>query len=175
MLFARSLRDLGDDQTDLAARVLNVVFPLEVAQPYFVKMVLRFNDPDTQVVVVVYPDKEKYWVRRCEVTNYSLKGMDKGQLSQLISNMVVENPNVKEREIAAKLKVEVNRSLISPETLNGPLHELRAVRISPVLADRIALDEYSTYEFWYSDGQESVTTDSPDRSTATRKISWYAG
>jgi hypothetical protein len=24
------------------------------------------------------------------------------------------------------------------------------------LADRIALDEYSTYEFWYSDGQESV-------------------
>lgn len=112
----------GDRYLDMKARVLDVLFPLDVApKPYFLKMVLRFSDSDTQLVVVVYPDKEKYWVRKCEITSYVLEGMGKGQLSQLISKMVAENPNVKEQEIAAKLKVDITRSSITPRRVkSGP-------------------------------------------------------
>lgn len=147
----------GDRYLDIKARVLDILFPLDVApKPYFLKMVLRYSDSNTQLVVVVYPDKEKYWVRRCEITSYSLAGMGKGQLSQLISKMVAENAGVKEQEIAAKLRLEVSRSSVAPEALNRALDELKAVRISPVLADRVAVDEYSEYEYWYDNWQESV-------------------
>lgn len=147
----------GDRYLDMKARVLDILFPLDVApKPYFLKMVLRFSDSDTQLVVVVYPDKDKYWVRRCEITSYALAGMAKGQLSQLISKMVAENPNVKDEEIAAKLKVEVSRYSIAPEALKHALDELKAIRISPILADRVAVDEYSEYEYWYDNWQESV-------------------
>jgi hypothetical protein len=141
----------------MKARVLNILFPLDVApKPYFLKMVLRFSDSDTQLVVVVYPDKEKYWVRRCEITSYVLEGMGKGQLSQLISKMIAENPDVKEQAIAARLKVDVSRSSVAPEALKHALDELKTIRISPILTDRVAVDEYSEYEYWYDNWQESV-------------------
>lgn len=147
----------GDRYLYMKGRVLNILFPLDVAQkPYFQKMVLRFSDSDTQLVVVVYPDKDKYWVRKCEVTRYALEGMGQGQLSQFISKMLTENPKVKEQEIAAQLKVEITHSSIPVEVFNHALEELKAVRISPVLANRVAVDDYSEYEFWYDNWQESV-------------------
>lgn len=80
---------------------------------------------------------------------YTLAGMSNGELSQLISKMVAENPDVKDQEIAAKLKVNISRSSIDHEALNRAFNELKAVRISPILAERIAVDEYSEYEYWY--------------------------
>jgi hypothetical protein len=146
-----------DRHLDMKARVLDILFPMDVApKSYFLKMTLRFGDSDTQLVVVIYPDKGKYWVRRCEITRYALAGMGEGQLSQLISRMVAENPDVREQEIAAKLKVEVTRSPIDYEALDRALKDLKAVRISPILASRVAVDEYSEYEYWYDGGQESV-------------------
>jgi hypothetical protein len=158
MLFAASANaQPGDRHLDMKARVLNILFPLDVAPKlYFQRMVLRFSDSDTQLVVVVYPDKDKYWVRKCEITSYALQGMGKGELSQFISKMVAENPNLQEQEIAAKLKVETTRSSVALEAFNRALDELKAIRISPVLADRVAVDEYSEYEFWYDNWQESV-------------------
>jgi hypothetical protein len=158
MLFAASANaQPGDRHLDMKARVLNILFPLDVAPKlYFQRMVLRFSDSDTQLVVVVYPDKDKYWVRKCEITSYALQGMGKGELSQFISKMVAENPNLQEQEIAAKLKVETTRSSVALESFNRALDELKAIRISPVLADRVAMDEYSEYEFWYDNWQESV-------------------
>jgi hypothetical protein len=142
---------------DMEARVLNILFPLDVSpKPYFSKMVLRFTDSDMQLVVLTYPDKEKYWIRRCEITSYSLEGMAKRDLDQFIYKMIAENPNVKEQEIAAKLRVRVTSYLIAPEALKHSLDQLRAVRISPVLVDRVTVDEYSEYEYWYDNGQESV-------------------
>jgi hypothetical protein len=142
---------------DMKARVLDLVFPLDVAPKlYLLKVIMRFGDSDTQLVVVVNPDKEKYWVRRCEITSYALEGMGKGQLDQLIFRMIAENPNVKEQEIAAKLQVKISRYSIAPEVLYRELDELKTVRISPVLADRVAVDEYSEFEYWYDGGQESV-------------------
>jgi len=59
-------------------------------------------------------------------------------------------------EITAKLKVEVSRSSIAPEALKHAFDELKAIRISPILADRVSVDEYSEYEYWYDNWQESV-------------------
>ena len=158
ILFAASASaQPGDRHLDIKARVLDILFPLDVApKPYFQKMVLRFSDSDTQLVVVVYPDKDKYWIRKCEITRYALEGMGKGELSQFISKMVAENPNVKEQEIAAKLKVDITRSSVPLEAFSRALDELKAIRISPVLADRVPVDDYSEYEFWYDNWQESV-------------------
>jgi len=82
--------------------------------------------------------------------------MGSDNLAQFISRMAAQNPNVTDQEIAAKLKVEVKRSPISYEALKRFLDELGAIRISPMSVGRIAVDEYSEYEFWYTGGQESV-------------------
>lgn len=158
----------------MRAHVLDILFPSDVPQkPYFLKMILRFGDSDSQLVVVIYPDKEKYWVRRCEIISYSLAGMEKGQLYDLITRMVSDNPGVKEQEIAAKVKVEVRRFSVAPETVNRALNELKAIRISPVLADRDAMDGYvARYEFWYDNWKEAVhyAIDGPFRGTSQDQL-----
>jgi hypothetical protein len=152
VLFAATARaQPGDRNLDIEARVLDILFPLDVGPtPYFSKMVLRFSDSDTQLVVVTYPGGKS------ELIRYSLAGVRSGELSHLISKMVNENPEMKAQEIAAKLKVNVSRSPIEPEALRRALDELKAIRISPVLASRVAVDEFSEYEFWYDNWQESV-------------------
>src|SRR5271168_3915393 len=157
----------GDRNLDMKARVLDILFPLDLGPtPYFSKMVLRFSDSDTQLVVVVYPGGKG------ELIRYSLAGVKSGELSHLISKMVAEDPKVTDREIAAKLKVDVSRSPVAHEALNRALDELKAIRISPVLESRVAVDEYSEYEFWYDTWQESVhyTITSPVGNAAQDKL-----
>jgi hypothetical protein len=129
-------------------------------------MVLRFSDSNTQLVVVTYPGG------KAELICYGVAGTKAGELAQLISKMVAENPDLKERDIAAKLKVDVKRSPVNSEALNRALDKLKAIRISPVLASRVAVDEYSEYEFWYDNWQESVhyTITSPFGSAAQDKL-----
>jgi hypothetical protein len=141
----------GDRRLDMKARVLDILFPLDVGPtPYFSKMVLRFGDSDTQFVVVTYPGGKS------ELIRYDIAGTKSGELSQLISKMVAENPDLNEREIAAKLKVDVHRLPVDTNALDRALNELKAIRISPILASRVAVDDYSEYEFWYDNWQESV-------------------
>lgn len=141
----------GDRRLDMKARVLDILFPLDVGPtPYFSRMVLRFSDSDTQLVVVTYPGGKS------ELIRYSLEGVSSRELAHLISKMVAENPDVKAQEIAAKLKVSVSRSPIESGALKPALDELKAIRISPVLVSRVAVDEFSEYEFWYDNWQESV-------------------
>ncbi len=147
----------GDRTLDPQARVLDIIFPVEVPQrPYFLKMVLRFDKTSTQLVIVVYPDKERYWIRRCDVIKYVLPEAAKTQLSQSLSQLSPEASEDAVRASAAKLKVEVSRFTIAPEALSKSLIELRSIRISPVLAERVSVDEFSEYEFWYDNWQESV-------------------
>lgn len=154
---ATAMAQPGNRSLNMKARVLDIVFPLDVAPKLnFLKMVLRFSDSDSQLIVVVYPDTEKYWIRRCEIISYELEGMEEDQLFQLVSKMVAENPDITPQEIAARLKVKVTRSAVDPEAFYRARDELKAVRISPILADRVAVDDYSEYEFWYDNGQESV-------------------
>jgi hypothetical protein len=91
-----------------------------------------------------------------EIISYTITGMGSDNLSQFISKMAAQNPSVTDQEIAAKLKVEVKRSPISYEALKRSFDELKAMRISPMLATRVAVDEDSEYQFWYNNGQESV-------------------
>ncbi|HZH49855.1 MAG TPA: hypothetical protein VFD86_08800, partial [Nitrospira sp.] len=93
---------------------------------------------------------------QAEIISYTITGMGSDNLSQFISKMAAQNPSVTDQEIAAKLKVEVKRSPISYEALKRSLDELKATRISPMLASRVAVDEHSEYQFWYNTGQESV-------------------
>ena len=147
----------GDRELDMKARVLDVLFPLNVAQkPYFLKMILRFGDSDTQLVVVVYPDKDKYWIKRYEMISYSLSNMKKGGLSDLVSEMVAEKSDVTAEEIAAKVKVVADRSPINPGVLGNACDELKTVRVSPVLASRVSVDGTNEFDFWYDQWQESV-------------------
>jgi len=151
------MAQLGNSCRDIKARVLDLLFPLEVTPDlYLTKLALRFGDSDTQLVILIYPAYPVHPGGRAEVIRYSLAGMGKGQLSQLISRMVRENPDVRDREIAAKLKVDVSRSPVEYEALNRFLNELKAVRIPPILTSRVAVDEYSEYEYWYDGGQESI-------------------
>ena len=141
----------GDRRLDIKARVLDLLFPLDVTrEPYFMKLALRFGDSDTQLVVIVYPGG------RSEVIRYSLEGMNDGELPQLISKMAAQNPDITDREIAAHLKVNVTRSPVEYEALDRALKSLKSVRISPILRSVVAVDECSQYEYWYDAGQESV-------------------
>lgn len=142
---------------DTYARVLDLLFPLDVApDSYQTELALRFGDSDTQFVLLIYPVYPVHPGGRAEVVRYSLASKNDGELSQLISKMTSENPNVKDQEIAAKVKVNISRSPIDYEALNRSLKELRSIRISPLLSSRIAVDAYSDYEYWYDSGQESV-------------------
>ena len=151
LLAAKANAQPGDRHLDMKAQVLNLVFPLNVsAKPFLSKMVLRFGDSDTQITVITYPGGKS------ELIRYSLAGMTGEGLSQLISKMVAENPDVKAQEIAAKLKVNVSRTALEQGALGHALDELKAIQISPLLASRVAVDEFSEYEFWYDTWQESV-------------------
>jgi hypothetical protein len=147
----------GGVPADLRERVLDLLFRSDaVSAPFFSKMTLRYGDSDSQLVVVTYPVYPVHPGGQAEVISYTITGMGSDNLAQFISKMAAQNPNVTDQEIAAKLKVEVKRSPISYEALKRFLDELEAIRISPMSVGRIAVDEYSEYEFWYNGGQESV-------------------
>jgi len=141
----------GRNPLDIRGQVLDQLFPLDVtSKPYYVKLVLRFSDSDTQLVVLVYPGGES------ELISYTLRGVSGDGLSQLISKLIAENPNLPYREIAAKVKVSTTRSPIEYKALSHALDELKAIRISPFLTTRVVCDEVSQYDFWFDTGEESV-------------------
>jgi hypothetical protein len=138
-----------------ASRVFDIVFPIDVSQrPYFLKMVLRYENA-TQFVVVIYPDNEKYWVRRCEITKYVLDDVSKAKLPQLLSKLSPDSSDDAVRATAAELKVEVSRSTVPPEVLDKALKDLKSIKITPAITDRIGLDAVPMYEFWYDTWEES--------------------
>jgi hypothetical protein len=147
----------GGVPVDMKGRILDRLFRLDTASsPFLSKMVLRYGDSDSQLVVLTYPVYPVHPGGQAEMISYTITGMGSDNLSQFISKMAAQNPNVTDQEIAANLKVEVKRSPISYGALKRLLDELEAIRISPMSVGRVAVDEYSEYEFWYNGGQESV-------------------
>jgi hypothetical protein len=147
----------GGVPADMKDRVLDLLFRSDaVSSPFLSKMTLRYGDSDSQLVVLTYPVYPVHPGGQAELVSYTIAGMGSDNLSQFVSKMAAQNPSVTDQEIAAKLKVEVKRSPISHEVLKRFLDELVAIRISPMSVGRIAVDEYSEYEFWYNGGQESV-------------------
>ena len=146
----------GGLPADMKDRVYDRLFRSSSSAPFLTKMTLRYGDSDSQLVVLTYPVYPVHPAGQAELVSYKIAGMGTDNLSQFISKMASQNENVTDEEIAAKLKVEVKRSPIRYETLGSFLDELKTIRMSPVLSSRIAVDEYSDYDFWYDGGQESV-------------------
>lgn len=141
----------GRNPLDVKGHVLDQLFPLDVtSKPYHVKLVLRFGDSDTQLIVLDYPGGES------ELVKQTLKSVSGEGLSQLISKLIAANPNLEDREIAAKIKVTTTRQPIEYKALSHALDELKAIRISPFLRTRVVCDEVSNYDFWFDTGEESV-------------------
>jgi len=138
-------------------RVLDLLFRSDSDKSLWVsKMTLRYGDSNSQLVVLTYPVYPVHPGGQAEIISYTIAGLGSDSLSQFISRMADKKPSVTNEEIAAKLKAVVKRSPIGYQVLRRYLEELKAIRISPMLASRVALDEYSEYEFWYNTGQESV-------------------
>jgi len=137
--------------SEVYSDVLNLLFPLHVeSKPYYVKLILRFSDSDTQLALIVYPGGAAELVS-CTLDN--IKGSD---LFKLVSEMLAKNPSVKDEEIAAKVRVHTTRSALDYKVVEPVLNDLKTIRISPFLNTRIFVDEYSEYDYWFDSGQESV-------------------
>lgn len=147
----------GDVPPDMKDRVLDLLFRSDaITSPFFSKMTLRYGDSASQLVVLTYPVYPVHTGGRAELISYTITGMGNENFSQFISKVLAQNPNVTDQEIAASLKVEVKRSPIRYDFLSRLLDYLKAIRISPMLTNRVGVDEVSEYEFWYDTGQECV-------------------
>lgn len=147
----------GGVPTDMKDRVLDLLFRSDAGTSSFLsKITLRYGDSDSQLVVLTYPVYPVHPGGQAEVISYTVIGMGNDNLAQFISKMAAQDPTVTDEEISARLKVQVKHSPVSYEALKRFLDELKLVRISPILGSRAAVDEYSTYQFWYNNGQESV-------------------
>jgi hypothetical protein len=139
------------NRLDVDDRVLNLLFPLNVeSKPFYVKLTLRFHDDATQWALVVYPGGQSELIRS------SLDNMDGHGFSRYVYKTLSENPTANEAEIAAKVRVHTTRCPVQYKTMEPMLNELKAIRISPFLTTRIAVDAFTSYDFWFDSGQESV-------------------
>jgi hypothetical protein len=151
--------------SEVYSDVLNLLFPLNVeSKPYFAKFILRFHDTDTQLALIVYPGGTS------ELVSFSLGNTKRTDLFKLASEMLAQNPSVRDEEIAAKVRVETTRTAVEYKAVEPALNDLKSIRISPFFQTRIFVDEFSEYDYWYDSGQESVhyrirgdsTGDAPD-------------
>ncbi len=159
----------GQDQRTTKDRILDILFQNSTLEPcnyqltdcssippIYEKLTMRFGDTDTQLVVLKYAHYPVNPGGDDVLVSFSLDGISASELSQLIEKMVAQNSHVTDSEIAAKLKVNVARSPIDEYALDLLLKDLASIRISPILRTRVALDDYSEYEYWFDAGQESV-------------------
>ena len=141
----------GNRYLDMESRVLDSLFPLNVAQakPYKWKIVLRFTDSASQVTLVSYA------AARIEVLEHQVVGMEEGGIGRFVAKLLRQDASVSERRIAAQLKVKTTRTSIDREALSPLIDELRRIAPSPVLEDRGGTN-FARYEFWYDTWQEAV-------------------
>lgn len=148
---------LEDDHMNMKDRVLDILFQSDPPpSPFLTKMTLRFADTDSQFVVFTYPVYPAHPGGRAEIIRYSIAGIGNGKLSEFIATTVSQEPKVTAREIANRLKVNVTRIPVNFDALENSMKDLGAVRISPVLKTRVAVDDYSKYDFWCDTGEEFV-------------------
>jgi len=166
----------GASHLNLKSRVLDIAFQSEIThKPYFSKLVLRYNGSPMQIVLVVHAGEEKYWERVCELSIYTLPEITEGGFGQFIAKQLAKTPNAQPEDIAAKLKVKYQHSTVECQSFDQALQELGKIRISPTLVDRVAVDEFSTYEYTYDNWQESVhysLTGSSDDTPQDELVKW---
>lgn len=149
---AFELRQGAVQDSTMRARVLDALFPFETGtRAYFSRMVLRFDDSNSQLTVVVLPGGKS------EVIRQRLVGVSRADLERLVSRQIAGKPAVTPQEIASNLKVDTARVTVDYDRLLAPLiAELQAIRVSPTLPGRLSVDDYSEYRFAYDISQMSV-------------------
>ncbi len=147
---SRATAQTTNDYWDMKTRVLNLVFPLDdVPPPYLWKITLRFNNPESQIVAVVHAGGKS------EVVRYTLADMNDRELSQLIVQALAENSSATAEEIAAKVRVDVDRRTVRPEVFSRVLKELSRIRISPQTGGT-CLGQCPQFDYWYDSGLNSA-------------------
>jgi hypothetical protein len=132
-------------------RVSDLLFPTSVAsKPYNARFVLRFPDPDSELVLIIYPGKQS------ELVTYKVEGLRDQTLFQYIWDALRTNPQIRDEEIASNIRVTSKRSVVEFQKLERAVDELKNIKISPFFETRIAVDEYSDYDYWFDSGGESV-------------------
>ena len=152
-LVASSVADAqpGRRRFDMRGQVFDLMFPIQVeGQPYFSKMILRFSDTRSQLMVLVYPG------RKAEIIRHRIAGTSDKEFDAILLN-AFRDKTITAQDIVGKLRVESSRVAIDYDlTLSPSLEELKSMRISPLLSSRAALDSFEQFEFWYDTWEESV-------------------
>jgi hypothetical protein len=136
---------------NMKAQILDRIFPLSVeSTPYYIKIVMRFGDSDSQFIIITYAGGLS------ELYQYTLDGMNNGALDEMIRKMEKENPDIKVEDIVSKLKVKINRSSLDSEKLFKTLESLKKVKITPFFQTRAILGDANDFEYWFDTGTECV-------------------
>lgn len=156
------------DPIQMKADLLDRLLPLEGAsRPWFDKIVVRFSNPigdfgevprpDSQLVLFTYPvAPPAHETPECELVSYTVRSRSGGGLSTLIRRKLDLNPSVSADDIALAVVIDVQRRSISMKERDKIIRDLKRLRLSPVLATRICLDNCPRYDFWHDTGTEVV-------------------
>jgi hypothetical protein len=157
----------GDRAMSDKSRVLDALFVLEnEAKPHYLKIVMRFGDTNSQMVLVMDTDG------KTEVREYFAADPGSGSMETAIARIRAANPGISDHDIAVKIGVTIKRKTISKTVVQGSLRALGDLKISPALQSAVCLDECDEYEFSYDTWQESVhyIIVSPARHSQMRRL-----
>ena len=144
----------GIGLSTLQSRVFDLLFPRDVGTPlYFSKTTLRFSDSASQFVIILFGRA----TGKGEVYHYRVRETDRKVLSERIAKAFMDNrETTTAATIASGIRVETMRTVINAAPFVRVLDELKAIQLSPLLENRVCLDECATYEFSHDTGQELV-------------------
>ena len=132
-------------------RVLDLLFSRNViTKDYYVRLVLRFSNPDSQLVLMLYPGGSS------DVVRYTLSGNAGENVSQVASAMLQRDPRVDDKKIAERFRVTEEKLQIDQVKVQRALGALKKINISPFFDTASAVDERQLYDFWFDSGGESV-------------------
>ena len=118
--------------------------PIDIASlkgPHFARVVLKFYNPDAEMVLVIYAG----W--KCELVSYTLTGEGGQPLSKYIAEMVRTHPQLRDDEIERTVHVATRRSFVDSQRVKQDFQDLQTINISPFFQTVVAVDEYSDYEY----------------------------
>ena len=105
---------------------------------------------DSQLVLVTYSvDPPLHQSPECELISYNIRTSSGESLLTLVMRMLEQSPSVSETEIAAAVLVDVARRPIPLKSRDKILRDLAALRLSPILASRICVDDCPRFDYWY--------------------------
>jgi hypothetical protein len=132
-------------ETRVRNRIFDLVAPVAESRPFFSRLVLRFSDSAYQCVLTVYTQGKS------ELITYKL---DRANFSQLTRELLMSE--MSDQEIKRHVAVTTHRRELEMKQALGAIEELRQLKIPAYPQERIAVDDYSTFEYWLETPGELV-------------------